>query len=169
MVIEKIELNHYRNYDHLQLFPQEGINLFFGKNGSGKTNLLEAIHYCALGKSHRISQDAHAVEIGEKTGFCSVSVRGKWTKNEISVQLLPEESSAKSVFIDHKKVKKLSEMMGVLRCVIFSPEDLDLIKEGPSCRRRFLDMMISQINRSYFVALQQYKTAMEQRNAIIRN
>ena len=169
MVIEKIELDHYRNYDHLKLYPQDGINLLFGKNGSGKTNLLEAIHYCALGKSHRISQDVHAVTVGEKSGYCTISVRGKWTKNEISVRLVPEENIAKNIFIDHKKVKKLSEMMGVLRCVIFSPEDLDLIKEGPSGRRRFLDMMISQINRSYFVALQQYKNAMEQRNAILRN
>ena len=169
MVIEKIELNHFRNYEHLQLEPHEGINLFFGRNGSGKTNLLEAIHYCALGKSHRISQDAHAVMMGERAGACTVSVRGQWARNEIGVRFIPGENAVKTVMIDRKKVKKLSEMMGVLRCVIFSPEDLDLIKAGPSGRRRFLDMMISQISRPYFVALQQYRIAMEQRNAILRN
>ncbi len=169
MIIEKIELNYFRNYEHLSFEPHEGINLFFGKNGSGKTNLLEAIHYCALGKSHRVSQDAPVIFAGEKSGSCSVSVRGKWGKSEIGVRLQQGEARGKSVSIDRKKVTKLSEMMGVLRCVIFSPEDLNLIKEGPSDRRRFLDMMISQISRSYFVALQQYRLAMEQRNAILRN
>ncbi len=169
MVIESIELNRYRNYKHLSLRPHEGINLFYGKNGSGKTNLLEAVHYCALGKSHRITQDAHAVMAGESSGSCSVSVRGRLSKNEIGIRLQPGESAVKSVWINHKKVKKLSEMMGVLRCVIFSPEDLGLIKEGPAVRRRFLDMMISQISRPYFIALQQYRLAMDQRNAILRD
>ncbi len=169
MVIEKIELNFFRNYQQLSFAPHEGINLFFGKNGSGKTNLLEAVHYCALGKSHRVSQDAPVIFAGEKAGSCTVSVRGKWSRNEVCVRLQPGEAGGKSVSVDGKRVKKLSEMMGVLRCVIFSPEDLDLIKEGPAVRRRFLDMMISQISRSYFIALQQYRTAMEQRNAILRN
>ena len=168
MVIEKIELNHFRNYEQLSFEPHEGVNLFFGKNGSGKTNLLEAIHYCALGKSHRVSQDSPVIYSGERVGSCNVTVHGKWGRNEIGVRLQPGDSGGKSVYIDRKKVKKLSEMMGVLRCVIFSPEDLDLIKEGPAVRRRFLDMMISQISRSYFIALQQYRVAMEQRNAILR-
>ena len=107
MVIESIELNRYRNYKHLSLRPHEGINLFYGKNGSGKTNLLEAVHYCALGKSHRITQDAHAVMAGESSGSCSVSVRGRLSKNEIGIRLQPGESAVKSVWINHKKVKKL--------------------------------------------------------------
>ena len=169
MVIERIELDHFRNYDHLRLFPHEGINLFFGQNGSGKTNLLEAVHYCALGKSHRISQDTHAVMAGQKSCSCVISVRGRYARNDIGIQLVSGEASVKSVTIDRKKVRRLSEMMGVLRCVIFSPEDLGLIREGPGTRRRFLDMMISQMNRPYFIALQQYRLAMEQRNAILRN
>ena len=169
MVIEKIELNHFRNYEQLSFEPHEGINLFFGKNGSGKTNLLEAIHYCALGKSHRVSQDVPVIFAGQKAGSCFVTVRGKWGRNEIGVRLQPGDDGGKNVLIDRKKVKKLSDMMGVLRCVIFSPEDLDLIKEGPGVRRRFMDMMISQISRTYFIALQQYRGAMEQRNAILRN
>ena len=92
MVIESIELNRYRNYKHLSLRPHEGINLFYGKNGSGKTNLLEAVHYCALGKSHRITQDAHAVMAGESSGSCSVSVRGRLSKHEIGIRLQPGES-----------------------------------------------------------------------------
>lgn len=169
MIIEQIQLRHFRNYEDLTLEPHEGINIFFGQNGSGKTNLLEAIHYCALGKSHRVNQDAHAVMIGETAASCSIRVRGSLTRNEVSIRLQPGDLSVKSVWIDQKKVHRLSEMMGVFRCVIFSPEDLALIKDGPSVRRKFLDMMISQVSRPYFIALQQYRVAMEQRNAILRD
>mgnify|MGYP002622644886 CR=1 FL=1 len=87
MVIEKIELNHFRNYQQLSFEPHEGINLFFGKNGSGKTNLLEAIHYCALGKSHRVSQDTPVIFAGEKAGSCFVTVRGKFGRKEIVFEI----------------------------------------------------------------------------------
>ena len=169
MIIERIELNQYRNYENLRFRPHPGINLFYGKNGSGKTNLLEAIHYCALGKSHRITQDLHAVMAGKKEGSCMVAVQGKMVRNEVRICLQSGENAVKTVYVDGKKIRRLSEMMGVLRCVIFSPEDLELIKGGPAVRRRFLDMMISQISQPYFIALQQYRLAMEQRNAILKN
>ena len=169
MIIERIDLNHFRNYDSMTVRPHEGVNIFFGPNGSGKTNLLEAVHYCSLGKSHRLTQDVNAVRIGEKGGSCCMTVSGKYARNKIEVRLRPGESSVKSVWIDEKKVSRLSEMMGVLRCVMFSPEDLDLIKEGPTVRRRYLDMMISQIDRGYFIALQRYRAALDQRNAVLRN
>ena len=168
MYIEKIQLNHFRNYDRLTFLPHEGINILYGQNGSGKTNLLESIHYCALGKSHRMNQDLNAVEMGKKSASCLLSVRGKYGRNEIEIRLQPGEDEIKTVWIDQKRVSRLSEMMGVLRCVIFSPEDLNLMKDGPAVRRRFLDMMISQISRPYFIALQQYRIALNQRNAILR-
>ncbi len=168
MYIDRIDLIHFRNYERLSFRPKEGVNIFFGQNGSGKTNLLEAIHYCSLGKSHRISRDQNAVMIGEKEASVLVSVQGRYGRNEIEVRLRPGEEAVKSVWINQKKASRLSEMMGVLRCVIFSPEDLGLIREGPAIRRRFLDMMISQISRSYFIALQQYRVASSQRNAILR-
>ena len=168
MIIEKISLHYFRNYEELFLQPHEGINIFFGKNGSGKTNLLEAVHYCSLGKSHRISQDQNAVMIGKKGASCSLTIKGSSVKNEIEIRLQPGVETVKTVWINQKKIGRLSEMMGILRCVIFSPEDLNLIKEGPAVRRKFLDMMISQISRSYFIALQQYRIAYNQRNAILR-
>ena len=168
MKIEKIVLRNFRNYQELVLSPHEGVNLFFGKNGSGKTNLLEAIHYCALGKSHRISNDVNAVRNGEEFAVCAVTVRNQMTRREISVRLLPHEAQKKQISLDQKKIRRLSDMMGCLQCVIFSPEDLGLIKEGPSLRRRYLDMMISQLNQRYFIALQQYKAGLDQRNAILK-
>ena len=168
MTIQQIELNHFRNYGQLSFSPHSGINIFFGANGSGKTNLLEAVHYCSLGRSHRINQDINAVMIGEKGASCHLRIQNRHAANEIEIRLRPGEDSVKTVLIDGKKVSRLSEMMGVLRCVIFSPEDLNLIREGPAVRRKFLDMMISQLSRPYFVALQQYRIAINQRSAILR-
>ena len=169
MQIEELKLKNFRNYEELTLCPHPGVNLFFGRNGSGKTNLLEAIHYCALGRSHRITNDANVVRSGEVFAVSSVRIRNMLGQREIAVRFHPDEMQKKEILIDQKKIAKFSDMMGCLRCVIFSPEDLGLIKDGPSMRRRYLDMMISQINRGYFIALQQYKAGMEQRNAMIRN
>ena len=169
MQIEELKLKNFRNYRELTLCPHPGVNLFYGRNGSGKTNLLEAVHYCSLGRSHRISNDANAVRNGETFALSSVSIRNSLGRREITVRFHPDEAQKKEILIDQKKISRFSDMMGCLRCVIFSPEDLGLIKEGPSMRRRYLDMMISQINRGYFIALQQYKAAMDQRNAVIRN
>ena len=99
MNIQNIELRNFRNYENLELKPQAGINLFFGKNGSGKTNLLEAIHYCALGKSHRINQDQIVVRIGQKEATCAVSVKTNLVRNEILVHIQPADSG-KTVYIN---------------------------------------------------------------------
>ena len=169
MVIDKLTLRNFRNYEETVLTPHEGVNLFFGANGSGKTNLLEAVHYCALGKSHRITGDQSAVRIGESFAVCSVSVMTGGVRREITVRLVPNEINKKVILIDQKPIRRFSDMMGCLQCVIFSPEDLGLIREGPSMRRRYLDMMISQVNRGYFIALQQYRSGLEQRNALLKN
>ena len=169
MQIEALKLKNFRNYKELALEPHPGVNLFFGRNGSGKTNLLEAVHYCSLGRSHRITNDVNAVKNGEAFALSSVCIQNALGKREIAVRFHPDEAQKKTVLIDQKKISKFSDMMGCLRCVIFSPEDLGLIREGPSLRRRYLDMMISQVNRGYFIALQQYRIGMDQRNAVIRN
>ena len=169
MLIEELKLKNFRNYRELSLEPHPGVNLFYGRNGSGKTNLLEAVHYCSLGRSHRISNDANVVRNGETTAVSAVHIRNILGRRDLAVRFHPDGTQKKEILIDQKKINKFSDMMGCLRCVIFSPEDLGLIKDGPSFRRRYLDMMISQINRGYFIALQQYRAAMDQRNAVIRN
>ena len=169
MKIKELTLRNFRNYDETVLTPHEGVNLFFGANGSGKTNLLEAIHYCALGKSHRITGDQGVVRTGENFAVCSVDVQSRGVRRNITVRLTPNETVKKTILLDQKQIRRFSDMMGCLQCVIFSPEDLGLIREGPSQRRRYLDMMISQVNRGYFIALQQYRAGLEQRNALLKN
>ena len=169
MIIEKLTLRNFRNYRETVLTPHEGVNLFFGANGSGKTNLLEAVHYCALGKSHRITGDQSVVRIGESFAVCGVSVLAGGVRREVTVRLVPGDANKKVILVNQKQIRRFSDMMGCLQCVIFSPEDLGLIREGPSLRRRYLDMMISQVNRGYFIALQQYRAGMEQRNALLKS
>ena len=168
MIIESLKLHDFRNYEELSLAPHPGINILFGQNGSGKTNLLEAVHYCALGRSHRTSIDREVVRKGAAMSACGVQVRKSGVKVDVAVKLTPGESRKKQVFLDRKRADRLSDMMGKLQCVIFSPEDLMLVKEGPSIRRRFIDMLLSQLSTGYFVALQQYNKALEQRNAILK-
>lgn len=168
MLIETLKLRDFRNYGELELKPHPGVNLLFGQNGSGKTNLLEAIHYCALGRSHRTGVDREVVRKGAEMGACGVTVVRKDGRMEIAVKLTPSEARKKQVFVDRKRAGRLSDLMGRVQCVIFSPEDLMLVKEGPAIRRRFVDMMLSQLSPSYFVALQQYQKALDQRNAILR-
>ncbi len=168
MYVEEIRLNHFRNYENLTVVPHRQMNLIFGHNGAGKTNLLEALHYCALGKSHRDANDRNTVQRGEPAALCSVIVRKKTGRDQIAISLYADQDQKKAVTINGKKISRFSELMGCFRCVIFSPEDLRLIREGPSLRRRYLDMMISQYNREYFIALQQYKAALDQRNAMMK-
>ena len=168
MIIESIKLRNFRNYGELELHPHPGVNILFGQNGSGKTNLLEAVHYSALGRSHRTSQDKEVVRKGEMMAAVGVQLRKNGVRMDVQVKLTPDEPRKKSVFVDRKRANRLSDLMGHVQCVIFSPEDLMLVKEGPSIRRRYLDMMLSQMSTAYFTALQQYQKALDQRNALLR-
>ena len=127
MIIESIKLKDFRNYEEMRVNPHPGVNIFFGQNGSGKTNLLEAVHYCALGRSHRTSIDREVVRKGMAMGACGVQVRRKDGRVDVAVKLTPGESRKKQVFIDRKRAQRLSDLMGRLHCVIFSPEDLMLV------------------------------------------
>ena len=109
MKIDTLQLRNFRNYQEIVLSPHEGVNLFFGQNGSGKTNLLEAIHYCALGKSHRVSNDSSVVRIGETSAAISLTVRNQWISQEISVRLTPSEEQKKVICLNQKKIQRFSK------------------------------------------------------------
>ena len=168
MIIHSLKLRNFRNYEEIELLPHPGVNILFGQNGSGKTNLLEAIHYCALGRSHRTSQDKEVVLKGADMAAVGVQLQKTGARMDVQVKLTPNDVRKKSVYVDRKRAGRLSDLMGHVQCVIFSPEDLMLVKEGPSIRRRYLDMMLSQLSTAYFTALQQYQKALDQRNALLR-
>ena len=169
MMIEKIYLKNFRNYQELSMCPSKGVNLIYGKNGAGKTNIIESIHYCSLGKSHRTNSDRDVVNENEEVGFCELCVNRKNIRTTIKLKLSPHEKKVKQFYIENNKVTRFSELIGKTQCVIFSPEDLLVIKESPALRRKLIDMMISQISTSYFIALQKYNKVLEQKNALLRN
>ena len=168
MVIRQLRLVDYRNYPCVTFSPADGITVFHGSNGAGKTNLLEAIHLCCLGRSHRTSQDRELIRQGSLGGSVQVQVMRRDGRREIMVKLWAQQKRAKQIFLNGKPAARIGELMGHVNCVMFSPEDLELIKDGPAQRRRFIDMQLSQLRPSYFFALQKYASTLNQRNALLR-
>ncbi len=168
MVIRRLTLTDYRNYPCVTFSPSQGITVFHGANGAGKTNLLEAIHLCCLGRSHRTSQDRELIRQGCPSGSVSVQVMRQDGRREVAVRLWAQQRRAKQILLNGKPAARIGELMGHVNCVMFSPEDLELIKEGPALRRRFMDMQLSQLRPVYFYALQKYVSSLNQRNALLR-
>ena len=119
MLIEELKLKNFRNYRELTLEPHPGVNLFYGRNGSGKTNLLEAVHYCSLGRSHRISNDANVVRNGETTAVSAVHIRNILGRRDLAVRFHPDGTQKKEILIDQKKINKFSDMMGAFGVSFF--------------------------------------------------
>ena len=168
MIITSIQLKQFRNYSEAGFTPCPGVTVFYGPNGVGKTNLLEAVHLCALGRSHRLSQDKELVQKGADFSLCQVKCRRKDGEHRVAVKLAPAQARKKQIAINGKAAPRIGEMMGHVTCVMFAPEDLQIVKEGPALRRRFLDMQISQAQPAYFYDLQKYLQALNQRNMLLR-
>lgn len=166
MKITKLKLINFRNYEKLDVSFSGGINIIHGDNGQGKTNILEAIYLCATGRSHRTSKDIDLVKIGNNGYYTSVNIERD--NNSVSIEISYETEQKKKVRINEIPAKRLGDLMGCMNAVLFSPEDLKIVKEGPSERRRFIDIMISQIKPSYFYNLQQYAKILEQRNNLLK-
>ncbi|MDY3279301.1 MAG: DNA replication/repair protein RecF [Eubacteriales bacterium] len=168
MRITGLRLHDFRCYRQMLLSPPEGVTVLVGENGAGKTNLLEAIHLCCLGKSHRTSQDKEMIRRDQETAAVQLTVDRRDGKHEVGVRLFENARRRKIVYVNGKTASRMGELMGYATCVIFSPEDLGLVKDGPQARRRFLDMLLSQQQKAYFYALQGYMTALKQRNAVLK-
>lgn len=166
MRIQELSLQHYRNYDALTLAPDPGLNVFEGLNAAGKTNILESVFLCALGRSHRTPRDAELLQEHEPFGSVRLFLDTRGGTRSIRIELV--EGDRKKVFIDDAPTTRSGELMGCLNVVMFSPEDLQLVKEGPSERRRFLDMELSQLKPSYYYNLQQYSSALKNRNLLLK-
>lgn len=144
----------------------EGYNIIFGNNAQGKTNIIEAIFLCASGRSHRTNKDQELVKTGDNGYYIKLDLHKE--ENDFSIEMIYEKNERKKIKVNEIPLKKVGNLMGTLNAVIFSPEDLFIVKEGPSERRRFLDMTISQIKPSYFYDLQQYLKILLQRNMLLK-
>jgi DNA replication and repair protein RecF len=165
--IKNIRITDYRNYDKEKIDLNENINIFYGKNGQGKTNILEAVFLCATARSHRTGKDIELVKIDKSEYVVEVSIQR--TGIEKNIEIVYKKNERKKISVNEILVKKIGDLMGILNVVMFSPEDLLIIKEGPAERRRFMDILISQIKPSYFYNLQKYAKILTQRNNVLKN
>ncbi|MGI6169244.1 MAG: DNA replication/repair protein RecF, partial [Christensenellales bacterium] len=166
MNLRRLSLRNFRNYEDVEFMPEAGLNLLVGKNAQGKTNLLEAIFLCCTGRSHRTRHDLDMIREGEDWAQAECESVRYDGSHEVCVTL--RRKGRKEIRVNGSGVSRLGEMMGHITAVMFSPEDLMLVKQGPGERRRFLDMAISQLRPAYFYALQQYHRALRQRNQLLK-
>ena len=167
MRVTGIKLRQFRSYEALDLKTEPGLVVLTGQNGTGKTNILEALFLCALGKSHRTNRDGDLIRIGSNVGLVELTLDTLGGSRVIRTEL--KEAERKKITIDARPLARSGELMGCLNVVMFSPEDLSLVKGSPAERRRFLDMEISQLKPAYYYALQQYNNALKQRNNLLKD
>ncbi|NLC32314.1 MAG: DNA replication/repair protein RecF [Clostridiales bacterium] len=168
MYLKQLRLHQFRSYSQLAIMPPKGLTVFVGENGAGKTNLLEAIHLCCLGRSHRTSDDQDMIKIGETTAAVHATVSREGREDDVGVRLFRAQKQKKIIYVGGKTVLRIGELMGHMTCVMFSPEDMDIIKGSPQLRRRFIDMLLAQSLSGYFYALQHYNAVLKQRNALLK-
>ena len=164
MWINKIKINNFRNYNNEEINLEKNINIFYGKNAQGKTNIIEAIFLCSLGKSFRAKKDNEMIKLNEENAIVEIEYEKSDREGKIKIEI----GNKKNIYLNGIKIKKLSELLGTLNVVIFTPDDINILKGGPQNRRRFLDIMISQLKPNYMYNLNLYLKTLEQRNNYLR-
>ena len=164
MWIKKIKIKNYRNYNEQEINLEKNINIFYGQNAQGKTNIIEAIFLCSLGKSFRAKKDNEMIKINERNSLIEIEYEKSDRDGKIKIEL----GNKKNIYINGIKIKKLSELLGNLNIVIFTPDDISILKGGPENRRKFLDIMISQLRPNYMHILSLYVNTIKQRNNYLK-
>lgn len=167
MIIKSIELKNFRNYEDLNISFDEGTTILYGDNAQGKTNILEAAYMSGTTKSHKGSKDKEMIRFGEdESHIRTVVIRGE---REYQIDMHLKKNRSKGIAINKMPIKKASELFGILNIVFFSPEDLNIIKNGPSERRRFLDSELCQLDKIYLSDLTNYNKILVQRNKLLKD
>ncbi len=167
MFIKNLILINYRNYNQLDIEFSKNVNVFIGNNAQGKTNVLEAIYYCCFAKSHRTSKDRELIRWDCDDAYISIQVGKERLDKRIDINIL--KNGKKAIKVNKLKINKIGELFGNFNVVMFSPEDLRIIKDSPGIRRRFIDMEICQLNNKYYYSLVQYNKIINERNIILKN
>ena len=166
MYIESLELKNFRNYEELSIVLDPGTNILYGDNAQGKTNVLEAVYLCGTTKSHRGSKDKEMIRFEQDESHIRMMVKKDGVSHKIDMHL--KKNKAKGIAIDGIPIRKAAELFGIVNLVAFSPEDLNIIKNGPAERRRFLDSEICQLSRLYMIELANYNKVVAQRNKLLK-
>ncbi len=164
MLITELELENFRNYEKQKIKFNNNINIFYGDNAQGKTNIIESIFISAFGKSFRTSKEKELIKYNEKFLNINIKYQNRDREGNIKIQI----ADKKSILVNGIKVKKLSDLLGNINIVLFTPDDINILKNGPAQRRRFLDMMIGQIRPNYVYNLNVYLKILEQRNNYLK-
>ncbi len=167
MYLDSVVLKNYRSYEALSVSFGGGINILQGKNAAGKTNLLEAIGFLSYGKSFRTQKDTECIREGQQAAYVKGFV--KKDTGELSVEALLSAEDKKSLKVNGEPARRMGELFGNFIAIVFSPEDIKVLKESPSLRRRFIDMELSKIRPAYFFELQEYLKALAQKNALLKS
>ncbi|RFU67249.1 DNA replication/repair protein RecF [Peribacillus saganii] len=165
MYIETIKLKNYRNYQDLEVFFENKVNVILGENAQGKTNVMESIYVLALAKSHRTSNDKDLIRWDQE--YAKIEGRVKKRNTSIPLELTISKKGKKAKF-NHIEQRKLSQYVGNMNVVMFAPEDLHLVKGSPQVRRRFIDMEIGQVSPVYLHDMSQYHKILQQRNHLLK-
>ena len=164
MWIEKIEINNFRNYDNIEIKLNKNINVFYGENAQGKTNIIESIFLSSIGKSFRAGKDNELIKFGESLAQVELDFHKSDRDGNIKIDI----GDKKSIFVNKIKIKKLSDLLGNIHTVIFTPDDINILKGGPQNRRKFLDIMISQLRPNYMHIYNLYKKTLDERNNYLK-
>ena len=167
MVIRSLRLKNYRNYDLLDMSFDPKTNILYGDNAQGKTNILEALYLSGTTKSHRGTKDRDMIQFGHDEAHLEMVVEKKGLTFQIDMHL--KKNSPKGIAIDRIPIRKASELFGIVHFVFFSPEDLNIIKNGPSERRHFLDAELCQLDKIYLSDLSNYNKILNQRNKLLKD
>ena len=168
MRVKTIRLQNFRNYERAWVTPDEGVTVFTGPNAQGKTNIVEALHLCCLGRSHRTARDDELIRWGCEEALVRTETTQRDGTHEVTILLSKRQKKKKNVRIGSRQAERIGELLGHVCGVLFSPEDLQIVKSGPAERRRFIDMELSQLRPAYFYALQRAVRALNQRNALLK-
>ena len=166
MIIKSLKLKNYRNYDLLDLTFDPKTNILYGDNAQGKTNILEALYLSGTTKSHRGTKDRDMIQFGYDESHLETVVEKKGIIFQIDMHL--KKNKPKGVAVNGIPIRRASELFGIVNVVFFSPEDLNIIKNGPAERRRFIDLELCQLNKLYVHALVQYNRVVTQRNKLLK-
>ena len=165
--VNSLKLKNFRNYDLLNVEFDGSTNIFYGNNAQGKTNILEAVYLSGTTKSHRGSKDRDMIRFGEDESHIETVVEKNGISYQIDMHL--KKNSPKGIAIDKVPIRRASELFGIVHFVFFSPEDLNIIKEGPAGRRRFIDLELSQLDKIYLNNLSNYNRIINQRNSLLKD
>ena len=166
MKIKSINITNFRNYTNQTVDFDSGLNVIIGKNAQGKTNLLESIFICAIGRSPRTTKDKDLIKWESTYAKISLDIEKKLGKKEIDIYLFNNQN--KAIKIDKIGIKRIGQLMGNFNAIYFSPDELKLIKESPEERRKFMDIDLCQFDKNYFYTLSNYNQVLQQRNKLLK-